>query len=139
MLGLVQDGCVVPIGVMTFIPGMFCYPQASLRLSNVCKITCGGWCELYCRYRSMWVGFLCILMTMFPCSVRVRSVSRKGRVPSLSRSMVNCMAGHMLLMSSRNMSTCCLSITQKVSSAYLFQILSACGAILSARSSNISM
>ena len=54
MLGLVQDGCVVPVGVMVFIPGMFCYGrlldfplfccclvffkaglQASLCLSNV--------------------------------------------------------------------------------------------------------
>ena len=54
MLGLVQDGCVVPVGVMVFIPGRFCYGrllnfplfccclvffkaglQASLCLSNV--------------------------------------------------------------------------------------------------------
>ena len=63
MLGLVQDGCVVPVGVMMFIPGMFrygrllSYPsfccclvffkaglQATLRLSNICMSVGGGEC-----------------------------------------------------------------------------------------------
>ena len=44
-----------------------------------------------------WVSCMCTLMSMFPCSVHVKSVSRKGRVPSLSRSMVNWMEGCMLL------------------------------------------
>ena len=58
VLGLVQDGCVVPVGAMVLVPGMFCYGrllsfpsfggclvlfkaglQVSLCLSNVCEIT----------------------------------------------------------------------------------------------------
>ena len=56
--GLVQDGCVIPVETMVFVPGMFCYGrllgfssfggclvlfeaglQASLGLSNVCEVT----------------------------------------------------------------------------------------------------
>ena len=89
---------------------------------------------MYCGYWFVCV-FLYIPMLTPPSSLLVNGVSRKGRCPSSSSSMVNWIVGCRLLRWSRNV--CVSSITQKVSSTYLFQILST-GVILSASSSNIS-
>ena len=72
-------------------------------------------------------------------SLRVSLVSRKGRDPSLSSSMVNLMVGRTLLRWSSKGSTSSFSIMQHVSSTYRFQNLGLEGADCSASSSKNSM
>ena len=59
---------------------------------------------------------------MPPSSLRCITVSKKGRAPFYSSSMVNLIVGRRLSRWSRNSFTCLPSITQEVSSTYLFHI-----------------
>ena len=110
----------------------------SKRLLTAALFALAGQWELKCRYMylSVCVGFL---TSRAPPSLRVSLVSRKGREPSLSSSMVNLMVGRTLLRWLSKGSTSSSFIMQHVSSTYRFQNLGLEGADYSASSSKNSM
>ena len=87
----------------------------------------------------MCVCFLKTVTLRVPSSLRVRLVSRKGREPSFSSSMVNLMVGRTSLRWRSRGSTASLCIMQHVSSTYRFQNLGLEGADSRASSSKNSM
>ena len=86
-------------------------------------LTCGGWCELKCKYLSVCVGFLYTVISKEPSDFNFVNVSKKGSNPSFSTSTANCMEGLTLFRWSRSLSTSPFLMMQRVTSTYRFQIL----------------
>ena len=108
------------------------------RLLTATLFALAGWWELRCKYLSVCVCFLKTVTLRVPSSLHVRLVSRKGREPSFSSSMVNLMVGRTLSRWRSNGFTASLCILQHVSSTYCFQNLGL-GADSRASSSKNSM
>ena len=113
----------------------------SKRLLTAALFALAGWWEFTCKckYLSVCVRFLKTVTLRIPSSLHVRLVSRKGREPSFSSSMVNLMVGRTSLRWRSNGSTASLCIMQQVSSTYRFQNLGLEGADSRASSSKNSM
>ena len=83
------------------------------RLLMAALFALAGWWELKCKYLSVCVCFLKTVTLRVPSFLHVRLVSRKGREPSFSCSMVNLMVGHTSLrwrseVSTASPCTCCI-------------------------------
>ena len=111
----------------------------SKRLLTAALFALAGWWELKCKYLPVCVCFLKTVTLRVPSSLYVRLVSRKGREPSFSSSMVNLMVGRTSLRWQSRGSTASLCIMQHVSSTYRFQNLDLEGADSRASSSKNSM
>ena len=98
----------------------------SKRLLTAALFALAGWWELKCKYLSMCVCFLKTVTLRVPSSLRVRLVSRKGKEPSFSSSVVNLIAGHTSLRWRSKGSTASLCIMQHVSLLFLYSHCNHC-------------
>ena len=111
----------------------------SKRLLTAALFALDRWWELKCRYLSVCIAFLKTATSRVVPSLYVSCVSRKGRVQSLSSSMVHLRVGRTQLRWLSKGSTSSFFIMQHVSSTYHFMNLGLEGANCSASSSNKSM
>ena len=87
-----------------------------------------SWWLSYCKYWSVWVGFLYTVVDCVPSASGLTMVSKKGMDPSsLLSSNVNFMAGSTLLMCWRKPCLLTSLWITKVSSTYLHQNLGGWG------------
>ena len=107
--------------------------------TDYCYWYAKGWCEVKCRYLSIWVGFLYTVVAIDPSISCYRKTYKKGNFSSTLTSTVNWMLGSTLWSWCRKSSTLCDGSTVHVSSTYCFQNLGGVSVVARALSSASSV